>query len=151
MKNPSKSIPAKDTWEAWRKRRNQADFNVLAHDILHTPRTLVWTSPTTLVTAAGSRLYPKRGGTLISATANVQAAPTSALTWTVLKNGTAIFGTAPTISNESGAYPVFDDETEWIDNPIFVRGDYFQFQVSVIGGATGPFVGVLEYMPEEVF
>jgi hypothetical protein len=150
MRDPRVNVLDKETFDEWRGRKKAADFNRLAHEQAHAPRLLIYTSKATIPTTAGSRWYPIRAGKLLRAMANVQVAPTSTLTWKLLKNGTDVFTTDPTISNESGAYPIFDDPTEWIDNPIFVVGDYFQFQVSTVGGATGPFVGTLEYMYEEV-
>ena len=151
MRDPRIVQPGRETWEKSKERRKTSDFNLLAHSTAHQPRLLIYTSAATIPTTAGARLYPIRAGRLIRVVANVQTAPTSTMTWNLLKNGTSIFATAPTISNESGSFPVVDDITEWLDNPIFVVGDYFQFIVSTVGAAGGPFVGVIEWMPDEPY
>ena len=152
MKNPARNpLYPHGVLEYIRQDRQVPDFDFRQHEQVHAPKVLVYTSTATITTTAGSRLYPIRPGRLIRAQVNVQTAPTSTMTWTLLKNGTSVFTTNPTLSNESGSFPVVDDPVEYIDNADFLVSDYFQFQVTTVGGAGGPLVGVLEYIPADFY
>lgn len=152
MDNPAKNRLFPKGIKDWLTvQRNMPDFNFKQHEQIHAPKVLIYNSKKTLTTTVGSRLYPIRGGELVRVRINVQTAPSSTLTWTLLKNGVSVFTTNPTLSNESGSFPVVDDVVEYIPNNVIVDGDYFQFQVTATGGAGGPLIGVIEYLPADFY
>ena len=144
MKNPANNILYPEGVGDYLKSvRLQPSVNIQAHSQLHTPGRILWTGPATISTTAGSRLYPDEGGRIISALMSVDGAPSSTLTWALLKNGTSVFNTNPTILSGSN----YSSFTNWVENNEFIFGDYFQFQVTTTGGATGPAHGLIRYVP----
>lgn len=148
MKNPRRNILfPDDVKDYFRLERGKSDFNYTVHEQLHPPRVFTYTSLTDLDTVAGSRIYVRRGGQIINLQGNVQTAPGSTMSWTLLKNGTAVLATAGTIAAGSLVSPLI----EWVDNGYFVPGDYFQFQVTTVGGAGGPFIVTGEFIPADLY
>lgn len=148
MKNPRNNLLFPDKISDFvRKERAKADFNFGTHEQLHAPKLITYTSITPLGTTAGSRIYPYRGGQIIRARANVQTGPTSSLVWKILKNGTSVHASSPTI----GAGLRFASVTEFIENGYFVPDDYFQVQITTVDSAVGPLVVVIEYVPSDFY
>lgn len=148
MKNPARNVLFPDkVQDYFRHERGKADFNFATHEQLHPPKVVTYTSLTTLDTTAGSRIYPYRGGQLIRARANVQTAPSSTLTWTILKNGVSVFATAPTIASGS----LYASVTEFVDNGYFSPDEYFQVQLTATGSAGGPLVMIAEFIPADLY
>ena len=128
-----------DIW----KHAAPARFNTPAHEAAHIPRSLMWTSSRVLSTNAGSAIYLPRPGMILAVRANVQTAPTGTLTWTVLKNGTSIFATSPTI----GSGLKFAAVTSWIDNGVLYDDDFLQVQITTVNSAVGPMVVIFDWIP----
>lgn len=148
MKNPHNNLLFPDRIQDYvRKGRAKADFNFGTHEQLHAPKVMTYTSKATLVTTVGSRMYPYRGGQIIRARANVQTGPTSSFVWKILKNGTSVHSSSPTI----GAGLKFAAVTEFIENGYFVPDDYFQVQITTIDAAVGPLVVLIEYLPADFY
>ena len=122
-------------------------FNLPAHGLAHDPKTVLWTSKKTLTTVSGVKLPPLRPGIIVNVRASVQTAPTGTLTWDILKNGTSIFASKPTILTGE----TISEETPWIDNGEIVKDDTLQVQITTVNGAGGPMVVELEVSPLEAF
>lgn len=126
--------------------RDGLPVNPIAHEQHHNPMVLVYTSKETLDTTAGTPIYPTRGGTIVGARVSVAGAPSGAdFDADILLDGSTIFdsNTKPTIANgETYGYMRIPDE-------IYLYPDSkIQWQITNVSSATGPFVGIIEILPE---
>lgn len=140
-----------DISEILSTRRRRRDFhtasalNFSAHRRHHTPRALIHTSKTTLVTTAQSAFKLPFSAKLIRISTNVQTAPSGDLTYDVLADGNTIFHTSakPTIpSGQVNGGPSLPDRIS------FPAGTSFYVQITTINSAVGPMVTVFEFEPE---
>lgn len=115
-----------------------------AHDRLHTPAMITYQSKGTLDTVAGTKFRIPGGGEIVMVSARVDGAPSSAdMKIDLLIDAISVFGggylTIPQSSNVSNP--------KIITRPFFNNDSNLKFQVNTIGGATGPYVAIIQYIP----
>lgn len=114
-----------------------------AHDRLHGPLTIVWTSKATLAVEQSTPLKMPRGGQIVGIVAKVAGAPSGgALTLQLLLDGTAV--TESDISIASGDTV---SRERIVTNPYFQDDTVWKFSITAVNGATGPVVVTVEYLP----
>ena len=114
-----------------------------AHDKLHGPPPIIWTSKATLAVEDGTPIYFPRGGIITRVRANVAAAPSGgSLTFTLELDGTAV-----TESDFSIASGETQSRYKIVTRPNFSEDTKWQFSITAVNGATGPLVVTVEYVP----
>jgi hypothetical protein len=116
--------------------------NENAHFAQHAPSTIVYTSKATLDTNAGTKLRLPRGGQITRVAAKVQTTGATDLTFNIYID---------TISVTDSDVRILAGETVArfiiVKRPNFNQDSVFQVQLSATGGATGPLVVSVEYLP----
>jgi hypothetical protein len=118
-------------------------ISAAAHDNLHGPPPIIWTSKATLAVEDGTPIYFPRGGSITLIQANVTGAPSGgALTFDLELDGTSVFDSVMSIA---------DGETrsryKLVNRPDFNEDTKWQFAITAVSGATGPLVVTVEYTP----
>ena len=125
---------------------SQAHYvNKQAHDRLHGPRQIVYTSPVALSTTAGTKLRMPRGGQITNIMATVTGAPTSTLQIDLLMDGVSVF--------DDGYLQILSGETESepfriVSRPYFNEDTILKVKLNAVAAATGPLVVVIEYVTD---
>ncbi len=124
--------------------RDFPPINKTAHGNLHRTKKLIYTSAATLVTTAGTPIYPPFSGRLIWVQLGVTTAPSIGnLTCDVLLNGVSVFATLPTIpQSQAWGYRTAVDSIPHFsaDNQ-----NYLQVQITTINAAAGPLTCVFGF------
>ncbi len=123
---------------------NPSGVNAQAHEHLHGPAHITWTSKATLAVETGTPLYFPRGGQIIKVTGGLKTAGSSTTSIDLLLDGTAVTdATIDFLSSEVQSKPRI------IVRPDFDETTKFVFSITAVGtGAGGPITLVIEYLPE---
>lgn len=140
-------IPTMATYMRKRAQLSQDDvLNPKAHEILHGPATLVYTSKVALDTVAGSKLKLPRGGQVTAVACKLQGAPSgSKFQVDLLIDDISVF--------DAGTYlEVAVGETasrfKILTRPYFNDESVFKVKINAVNAATGPMVLTIEYMAD---
>jgi hypothetical protein len=117
--------------------------NERAHEEIHSPKIIVYTSESTLTTDTGPPLRMPRGGEITSVRVKLTGAPSGAdFKVDLLTTGLTVFG--------GGFCTVLDGETvskfRMVDKRGFTEDTVFTVKVNTIASATGPFTMTIEYV-----
>jgi len=123
---------------------NPRGVNHQAHDQLHGPKHIVWTSKATLAVESSTPLYYPRGGSIVNISAGLTTAGTTTTSLDLKLDGQTV--TDATIDFASGDVQA---KHRIIARPNFDETTKFQFAITAVGtGAGGPLTVVIEYLPE---
>ncbi len=121
---------------------SEGHVNEKAHDALHAPSMLIYTSPATLSVTAGSKIRLPRGGVVTRIAAVVQTGPSgSALDFDLYIDGVVV--TDSPVSIAAGATI---SSFRIVTRPDFDENSTFYIKINNVNSAVGPLVVTIEYL-----
>lgn len=125
--------------------RNPRGVNAKAHDQLHAPKTIIYTSTMTLNTIIGPKLLFPKGGEITSLRCSVAGVGTAIFKMDYLIDGLSVFDSGEYLQIPIGSTV---SKTKMLKRPTFNEDSYHQVQINTIGACTGPMITTIEYMEE---